>query len=116
MPKPVFSFKKSDRLVTNSDFVMVLKKHRRLHSEYFTILYQKSNLISRLGVAVGKKCHKSAVVRNRVKRLIREHYRINKLQINQLQLIVQAKKPAGQASKALLNQDLCQLFEQLTAV
>jgi len=70
-----FSFPKDKRLVSNSQFQDVLARGRRLSSPPL-ILYMAENDCGyrRLGVSVGKS-QGNAVVRNRLKRLVREAFR-----------------------------------------
>ncbi|MFH1719924.1 MAG: ribonuclease P protein component [Planctomycetota bacterium] len=76
-----FSFSKDKRLVSNSQFTDVLARGRRLSSAPL-ILYMAENDCghARLGVSIGKS-HGNAVVRNRLKRLVREAFRQSQEQI-----------------------------------
>lgn len=76
-----FSFSKIERLLKRKDFVNLNQSGRRLYSENFLIILGKNELgFSRLGVTVTKKIGK-AVKRNRIKRLIREFFRLNKARL-----------------------------------
>ena len=68
-------------LKENSEFQYVLK-HGKWYGSELLMLYicEKEQNFNRVGVAVGKKAGKS-VIRNYLKRLIREAYRVNDLDL-----------------------------------
>jgi len=72
-----FSFPKKKRLVSNRQFKAVLARKLRVSNDLL-ILYTAENDCgyARLGVSVSKSCG-GAVVRNRLKRLLREVFRHN---------------------------------------
>ena len=79
------SFSKQERNLTKSDINKLYKKGLRLHGDQITIIWsksegQKKSLIKVL-ISVPKKNIKKAVDRNYTKRVIREIFRLNKLQI-----------------------------------
>jgi ribonuclease P protein component len=70
-----FSFPKKKRLVSNRQFKAVLARGLRLSNGLLTLYMAENNCgYSRLGVSVSKSCG-NAVVRNRLKRLLREAFR-----------------------------------------
>lgn len=88
----------------------------RSHSKNFTIIaYRNPSGTRRLGITVGKKVG-NAVKRNRIKRLLREFFRLNKTQFSPAQdFVIMAKwvKGVKQAMPALSYRDLCLELEGL---
>jgi ribonuclease P protein component len=73
-----FSLERGERLLRRADFERLSKYGNRIDSDYFVILYTRNGLGKlRLGVTVSKRVGR-AVVRNRLKRLVREHFRQHK--------------------------------------
>jgi len=76
-----FSFSKKKRLVNNRQFKAILARNLRVSNDLLTLYMAENDRgYARLGVSVGKSCG-GAVVRNRVKRLLREAFRQNQDQI-----------------------------------
>lgn len=78
---PDYSFTKKERLLKPGDFVRVLKYGRKTQTESFRLAVLSNSLgNNRLGISVSAKVAGS-VRRSRIKRLIREFFRINKGEI-----------------------------------
>jgi ribonuclease P protein component len=72
-----FPFPKSKRLLNRKDFVNLNRSGERYRTKHFTIIINENGLkINRLGITVSKKTG-NAVKRNRVKRLVRESFRLH---------------------------------------
>jgi len=90
-----FFFLKNERLLKRGEFVNLNRSGKRFHSRHFVVIIKKNGLgITRLGVTVTKKTG-NAVRRNRIKRLIREYFRLHKARFPQgCDVVVAAKKDA----------------------
>lgn len=76
-----FSFTKDIRLLKRSQFLHIGETGSRVRNRYFIALFLPgSGLQSRLGITVSKKVG-TAVIRNRIKRLSREYFRLNRHRI-----------------------------------
>ena len=74
-------FTKRERIAKPQDFRRVMKLGRRMTSRNFVVFIQKNeNTIHRLGIVVKKEIGQ-ATFRNRMKRYIREFFRLHKHQI-----------------------------------
>lgn len=89
------SFDKSCRITKRVDFLSVYEKGRRYFFRYFVIYIKKNDKnTSRLGITVPKKVG-SSVVRNRIKRILRECFRRVKFDFKEnYDIVINAKKEA----------------------
>jgi ribonuclease P protein component len=76
--RPPAFFQKKDRILKRSQFQQLSVVGYRIHSRFFIAVFQPAKTVfSRLGVTVTKKVG-GAVTRNRIKRLVREFFRLNR--------------------------------------
>lgn len=72
------TFPKSERLLRRSDYEKLSHSRNKAHSSFFLLIWEPSNSGTvRLGITVSRRVG-NAVVRNRLKRLVREFYRHHK--------------------------------------
>lgn len=91
--KGSFSFTKKERISSPQDFRKVMRVGRRLSSKNFILFIKKNdNPFHRLGIVVKKEIG-PATFRNRMKRYIREFFRLQKHQIKgSYDIILMVKK------------------------
>ena len=105
-----YAFPRELRLLTPEDYKTVFQQAHRAGSPYFTILARNNELpCPRLGLAVPKKQIKTAVQRNRFKRVARESFRYQQHQLPNKDFVVIVKKNAQNLS----NNELFILFDKL---
>ena len=77
-----YRFKKSERLLKRSEFIRLKRTGQRIQNRYFIAEFTAGKFENtRLGITVTKKMG-SAVKRNRMKRIIRECFRLNRQRIS----------------------------------
>jgi ribonuclease P protein component len=109
------SFTKASRLLGSSQYSSVFSQARfRLSAKNLLILAKTSEGPARLGLVVGKKHVRSAVQRNRIKRLIRESFRIRKQEFGTIDLVVLARSGLDMLSNQQITVQANLLFDELT--
>lgn len=104
-------FQRSDRLLHSKDFQWVTRHGQRAASEHFIVLAdprrrQDEQTVDRLGITVSRKVG-GAVVRNRLKRLIREWFRTRQSQGGEgVDLLVIARPAAVALQPSALGSEL----------
>lgn len=70
--------KKQNRITKTRDLQMVYRKGKTLHTPALVIKFLPESTPVKVGLVVSKKISKKAVIRNRIKRALREEMRANK--------------------------------------
>lgn len=87
------------RLTSRGEFDRVHRQGSRSSDDFFVVTARPNGLEhARLGMAVGVRAAGNAVCRNRLKRLIRESFRSHQSELPPLDVVVNARRPAGKAS------------------
>ena len=107
-------FPPSCRLRKPGEFKLVYASGRRLGNEFFTLNAQLSaSGGARLGMSVALRTMRSAVERNRVRRLIRESFRLRRFMLPALDIVIAARSAARGADRAQLRASLEQLWQKI---
>jgi ribonuclease P protein component len=108
-------FSRSSRLLTPADFKNVFDCCEfKVSNKHFLFLAKKNQSDEpRLGIVVSKKNVKLAVQRNKIKRFIRQAFRIKSKYLTNIDIIVLARKDAGKMTKFPLNQSIASLIADL---
>jgi ribonuclease P protein component len=85
-------YAKDYRLLTPEEFRYVFEKPRKISGEAIDFYIRKNHKThARLGMAVPKRALKSAVMRNRVKRQLREQFRLSAGSLDNYDIIAMVK-------------------------
>ena len=103
-------FPKSARLISRRDFTF--KRFVTKDLGAFKVLVGSAGS-GRIGISISKKIVKSAVGRNRVKRLLREGFRMDRARLHKVDLHVIGKNPLGSLWKKLKLEDIKSSLDQL---
>ncbi|MCF6337715.1 MAG: ribonuclease P protein component [Gammaproteobacteria bacterium] len=102
--RAVNGFSRRVRLLSSNDFQKVFKQTGyRSVDPRLTVLARQNQLgYARLGLAISKRTIKTAVGRNRVKRLVRESFRQHQQSLAGLDIVVLSRNAAPYASNSEL--------------
>ena len=108
------SFPRSHRLVTKAEYQYVFDRSHKINQKHLLVLFKPNQqLYARLGLIVGKRIAKSAVVRNRIKRAIRESFRFHQEQLKGIDLIVIARCGCDKLNNDKLREGINLLWQKL---
>lgn len=110
----MLAFKKSRRLLHKTEYDRVFAQATKVTNSEFIILYRENDLgYARLGLAISKKKIAKAHDRNRIKRLLRESFRLKLLPA--VDLIVLAKQGVEKQKNTDISERLGKTWEKLTS-
>ena len=108
------TFPREARLVRKGDFDRVYQAGKRFSSSHFTVFVRRNELaLNRFGFSI-KKALGGAVVRNRIRRRLREMLRCHRQEISAgWDIVIHPKGSVAKAPFAAMAQDLVRLMKQL---
>jgi len=109
-----FFFKKKDKILKKREFLQLKRCGKKIQDRNFIVIYSDGRFEkNRIGITVSKKIG-NAVKRNKIKRLIRENFRMNRDKIAEfMDINVIAKKKAGEISADMVFKSLDGIFNQI---
>lgn len=109
----MYNFDKSRRLNNKKEYDYVFKEPNKTLTPEFILLHRKNTLgYARLGLALSKKMIAKACQRNRIKRLLRERFRLQNLPA--IDLIVLARHGVDKVENDLIDSHLGKAWKKLT--
>lgn len=110
---PGCGFAPAYRLHTPAEFSAVFSYRRVVRGRVFNLHYRPSESGARLGVVVAKKLARHAVLRNLIKRLTREAFRLRRAHLPSLDVVVRLSASPKQLTRRALRGEIGALFERL---
>lgn len=106
-------FPRELRILSSRDYRTVFNRNKRRADNFAVLLgADGSRPHARLGITVSKKVSKKAVVRNRIKRQIREYFRATHHDLKPLDYVVIARSASASADHASLAESLQRHFDR----
>lgn len=108
-----YSFPKSNHLRKRGEYLRLLNAENRFSCRSFLVVWSKGATENpRIGITVSKKIG-SAVVRNRIKRYVRELFRVNKIEIPPVDINVIARSGANEMDYQQISFELLKAFKKI---
>ena len=102
------------RLRRKSDFDAAYARGRRIGDGFFAVTATTNEAgAARLGMAVAVRTAGGAVGRNRIRRIIRESFRLHQHTLPAVDIVVSMRPPARHAAPGALHQSLAALWKRI---
>ncbi len=112
---PRHPFRRQQRLTTAADYGRVFRRAKRSSDRLFTVLVRSGDRNTpRLGLAISKKHAKLACQRNRIKRVIRESFRLHQSALKNIDIVVMNKRETHRATNNELRDSLEKHWKSLS--
>ena len=101
------NFQRAQRLVNKPQFDVVYQRGRKRSDPFFLMLNQSNDMgFPRLGLSVSARSVGNAVNRNRIKRIIRDSFRLNCTELPAVDVVINTRPAARDASNDQLRSSL----------
>lgn len=108
-------FPRRARLLRPGDFKAAFERGQREQLPLFSaVICGNTQAQPRLGLAVAKKAVRHATVRNRIKRNVRESFRLNQHRLPSVDMVILPRAAAATAPAQDLRQQLDKLWKRVT--
>ena len=107
-------FPRCARIRTSAEYQAVFSEGSRVSGAYFRLHLAQGEAFPkpRLGIAVSKRVDKSAVARNRIKRVCRDYFRLHQQDFRAAEYVLIAKPDAAKTLATAWRADLEKLFHR----
>ncbi len=110
-------FPRAARLLKSADFVPPRRCGKRLVTQFFDVQFLPTiHPQARLGMAVSRRVSKLAVIRNRIKRQLRESFRHRLAHLPPFDVLIIARTCAAKQNSQTLRKDIDGLWTKLAAL
>jgi len=111
-----FGLPRDSRLSRPSEFAALRGNSERIATRSFIAEHRPNGASgARLGMAVSRRVDKRAVVRNRIRRVIRESFRLHRAGLPAADILVIARVQSADLANAQLRTDIETIWRRLTA-
>lgn len=112
----MYSFSARQRLRDKAEFDHVYRSGQRYSQSLFqAAACRNAHGAARLGLAIAARSVGNSVARNRIRRLVREAFRLCQHELPACDIVVSARPRARSAGAAELRADIARLFAALSA-
>ncbi len=113
MPHAAAGLGRQRKLLNSAQFGVVFNNRKSTHGKFFSVHVVKNVFDhSRVGLAVSRRVSKKAVQRNRIKRQIRESFRLQQTELPPIDFVVTAKVGCAEQVSVVLRTELDKLWNR----
>ncbi len=113
MPQVAAGLGRQYKLLNSAEFAAVFSHRKSFYGKYFSVHVVRNGLdYPRMGLTVSKRVSKKAVQRNRIKRQIRESFRLQRMALPALDFVVVTKLGCAEQVNRALRVELDKLWDR----